>query len=224
MEYTELLDLVNNDFDIKIRNNSRALSMVDHENPVCITEKEFNFITDFIIKHNLKTGYECATAFGVSALAAGLGFKKTGGKLVTMDAYIEEQYNDAAQYNDKKQTYENADGYRLAYFLLNYYEVPVAPKVGWSPDNVEQVIKEEFGDNKIEYAFIDALHNDDAFVKDINAIKPFLAEKFVLFVHDVWCFSEYAKQFFFDTFGEMWTEVFPRGMDNYGLSYISNLE
>jgi len=70
------------------------IKMVNHLYPYSIKEREFNFLRDLIAHNNLKNGFECATAFGISSLALGLGFKETGGKCVTMDAYIEEKCED----------------------------------------------------------------------------------------------------------------------------------
>ena len=59
--------------------------MENHIFPLSIRYDEFEFLKNLIIKYNLKSGFELATAFGVSTVALGIGFIKTGGKLVTMD-------------------------------------------------------------------------------------------------------------------------------------------
>ena len=58
----------------------KSLKMRDHFHPWSITPGEFEYLRDFITAHNLRIGYECATAFGVSALAAAFGFRQTGGQ------------------------------------------------------------------------------------------------------------------------------------------------
>ena len=191
----------------------KGLRMVKHNNPVSIAEPEFRYIHDFIVEHKLKTGYEVATAFGISMLAAGLAFKETGGRLVTMDAYIEEQYNDCCAYRSKTdyKLYLEADGYKSARYLIEHYELRgvVELSVGYSPQNTENAVKTVFGsEGKIDYAFVDALHYEDAVIADINAIKPFLSDKFVLFLHDVHCFSTGAvEQHLKQLFGKSWTVV-----------------
>ena len=71
------------------------------------------------VEHNLQRGYECATAFGISSCAIGLGFKQTGGKIVTMDAYIEEKCQNPGAYKDFERTvYEQSDGYKSVKYLI----------------------------------------------------------------------------------------------------------
>ncbi len=62
--------------------------------PVSLSETEFNYLSQFIVEHNLTAGFDLATAFGISALAIGLGLKKTGGRLLSMDSYREEESQD----------------------------------------------------------------------------------------------------------------------------------
>lgn len=164
-----------------------SLKMVGHYHPWSLKPNEFFFIGDFIRKHKLQAGYEIATGFGISSLGAALGFKDTGGKLVTMDAYIEEANDNCAAYTDKRGTYEDADGFKSVSWLREHFNLQdvLFPRVGWSPDDAPTAIRSVFGDNpKLDYAFIDGLHTEDAVIKDTLSIKPFLADKFVVFYHD----------------------------------------
>jgi hypothetical protein len=164
-----------------------SLKMLGHYHPWSLKPNEFFFIGDFIRKHGLKAGYEIATGFGISSLGAALGFKDTGGKLVTMDAYIEEANDNCAAYTDKQGTYADSDGYKSVMWLREHYGLQdvLFPKVGWSPDDAPKSIISVFGEQgKIDYAFIDGLHTEDAVIKDTLSIKPFLADKFVVFYHD----------------------------------------
>jgi hypothetical protein len=77
-----------------------ALSMTNHQDPVSIKLSEFNYITDTIVQGNCKRGYEIATGFGISSLAAGFGLKQNGGKIVTIDSYVEEKYKRAGFYKE----------------------------------------------------------------------------------------------------------------------------
>lgn len=170
--------------------NYGSLRMASHDEPISIRLAEFQFITGLIQKFNLKSGYECATAFGVSAVAAGLGFKATGGSLVTMDAYIEEKHNACNDYaGASRQVYQDADGYRCAEKLLAHFELNhvVQLKCGWSPDDVDKVLTQP-----IDFAFIDAGHFDANLIADIKVINPLLISGAFVLIHDVHCFSKNA--------------------------------
>ncbi len=199
MKYSTLIDIINDKSDVKVRPNDKGIGMIDHKNPVSITEAEFNFIQNIIITHNLTRGYECATAFGISALAAGLGFKETNGQLVTMDAYIEELYNDCSSYFNMEGTFQDSDGYKLANFLIKEYQVPVVAEIGWSPDDVTKVINRHYNGQKLDYVFIDAMHNDNAFIKDVKSVLPHLLDEFIFLGHDLHCFAEKTAQWLSDT-------------------------
>lgn len=196
--YHRLIDL-SQDKEIKyeVHGMGHSLKMVNHPNPVSITHAEFHFIKDFIIRNNLKTGYEVATAFGISALAAGLGFKETGGKLVTMDAYIEEQYNKDLGYIGKQETYQDSDGYKSTKTLLKEFDLEsvVYPTVGWSPIDTKSNISQIFdlSTQKLDFVFIDAGHWNEALLLDVDSIRDLVDEKFVVFIHDWHVFSEDCK-------------------------------
>lgn len=99
MEYKKITEL--NDGPVHYELLSRGnIKMREHPYPYSILQEEFNFLTNIVIENDLKRGYECATAFGISSLAIGLGFKQTGGKCVTMDAYIEEKCQNPGTYMD----------------------------------------------------------------------------------------------------------------------------
>lgn len=182
-----------------------ALRMGNHHHPVSIKQCEARYIYNFIKRHNLTAGYEVATAFGVSGLYAALAFKETGGLLVTMDCYIEEHFNEATAYTpaNRGDYSPSADGKKSALFLRDHFDVPMEIKVGWSPDDVPNVMEDysmwEYG---IDYVFIDAMHNDDAVIADFDAIAPRLnKDKFVLMIHDLHCFTSRAIDHIQSTLG-----------------------
>jgi predicted O-methyltransferase YrrM len=238
MEYLKIIldAALQENAEVKYAWENGSLKMIGHENPLSIRENEFKFIRNFIIEHNLRRGYEVATAFGVSAIAAGLGFKETGGHLVTMDAYIEEQYNNCAAYRNRKETYYDADGFKSTEFLRKYFELEdiIDLCVGWSPDDTVGMLDFYYpattiskGETRgLDYVFIDAMHYDEAVIADIESVRPFLADKFVLFLHDVHCFGYPVKNYLMDTFGQMWVTPESCKLEHkggYNLSYISNL-
>jgi hypothetical protein len=170
-----------------------GLKMVNHYHPWSITEVEFNIIRDRIIEKNYKLGFEVATAFGISALAAGLGFKETGGYLLTMDAYIEEQYNNCGAYAGKKETYYDADGWKSINYIVNKFDLAkaITPVVGWSPDDLYGYLQPLFDSGlRLDYAFIDGGHWQDQILKDAAEVKKYLGEHFSVFFHDGHAFSE----------------------------------
>jgi hypothetical protein len=231
MNYDKLIKDINTNFDIQIERRDRSLGMVNHFHPLSITQREFDYIQSFIIKHNLQVAFDMATAWGASALAAGLGMKETGGRVVSMDAYIEENYNHCGAYGLDKEIYENMDGYRLAHFLSDFYKTPAVFEVGWSPDDTEKNLSKHYNFKleKLDYVFIDAGHWPAAVIRDIEAIIPFLAEKYVIFLHDVFCFDQSVINFLQQKLGRSWIECFPRNEDqgqsgHYWLSQITNLE
>ena len=226
--YNDLVELTKNT-DCELVKNGKGMHMKYHPNPASIAQPEFHFLTKFVKDNNLKKGYEVATAFGISMLAAALGFKETGGKLVTMDAYIEEQFNSCCGYDEThKQTYKDSDGFKTASFLIEKFDLKnvVTTTVGFSPIDTAKVIQSVFGSDKLDYAFIDALHTEEAVIQDIEATIPFLADKFVLFLHDVHCFtSGKVEAYLKEKFGESWTVVTgcEHPGEGYNLSLINKL-
>jgi predicted O-methyltransferase YrrM len=169
---------------------SHSLRLNNHLFPWSLTEQEAKILYDSIIKFNLKSGFEIATAFGISSTFMGLALKKTNGKLVTMDAYIEESLNDETEtknytVNDEN-VFENADGYKMTQKLLEYFEIKefVTPKIGWSPKDTGKIIEEVYGFNKLDFAFIDGGHSAEQIQYDTEVIMNFLDGDCILFYHD----------------------------------------
>lgn len=185
--------------------------MANYKNPISITEAEFLFIRDFIKQNNLQAGYECATAFGVSALAAGLGFKETGGFLITMDCYVEELFKDCSRYRgsnyDQLMINKAPAGMKMCLDIKNRYDVPIKPVIGVSPRDIPP--------GQYDYVFIDAEHTTEAVKNDLMGIKPYLSEKYSVFIHDYHCF-EGLDLFIWEQFGEPVKKNFVEG-ENYNL-------
>lgn len=168
--------------------NKSNIKMVQHKYPYSIKQEEFEYLTNIIVDNNLQRGYECATAFGVSSSAIGLGFKQTGGKCVTMDAYIEEKLANPGAYRKfEREVYDASDGYKSVKYLIEKFELQdhLFPEIGWSPDDTETCIRKHF-DDKLDFVFIDAGHFPEQMIKDIDAFIPLLAEKYVIVFHDVY--------------------------------------
>lgn len=180
-----------------------ALRMSNHINPISIKYSEFIYIHDYIIDNNLKVGYEVATAFGISSLAAGLAFKDNEGKLLTVDAYIEEHYNAWDGYTDKKEYYIDSDGYKSVNKLIEHFSLEdvIYPKVGWSPDDIPTLLDNFLVNNELlDYMFIDAAHFDDNIIEDIEVLKPYMSNEFTIFIHDSHAFTDKLDKYLFDSF------------------------
>lgn len=186
--------------------NTNNIKMVQHPYPYSIKEAEFNFLTDLITKHNLQRGYECATAFGISSLAIGLGFKNTGGKCVTMDAYIEEKCKDPGKYEHfAREVYDQADGYKSVKYLIEQFGLQenLYPEIGWSPDDTETAVRKHITE-PLDFVFIDAGHFEHQMIKDIDAFIPLLGEKYVIAFHDVypWSYTDKVHEHLFNRLGK----------------------
>jgi len=182
------------------------IKMVQHPYPYSIKLKEFEFLKNLIAENNLQRGYECATAFGISSLAIGLGFKQSGGKCVTMDAYIEEKCKDPGAYaNFEREVYEKADGYKSVKYLIDKFELQdtLYPEIGWSPDDTITCVKKHITE-PLDFVFIDAGHFPEQMIKDFDAFLPLLGEKYILAFHDVypWSYSELVHDHIFSKIGK----------------------
>ena len=184
--------------------HSYNMNMIGHNFPVSIRQREFEFLKETIIKYNLKNGFELATAFGVSATALGLGFKQTGGKLITMDAYIEENLQDHRYDGANYQTYHEMNGWKSVNYLIEHFRLQkvVTPTVGWSPDDTGSVIAQHTTE-KIDFVFLDAGHFPEQVMKDLYALKPFLDKEYVIALHDYFetVYPDYLKEWLNKEFG-----------------------
>jgi predicted O-methyltransferase YrrM len=182
------------------------IKMVQHPYPYSIKLEEFNFLTNLIKDNNLQRGYECATAFGISSIAIGLGFKETGGKCVTMDAYIEEKCGDAGAYEKfEREVYEKADGFKSVKYLIEKYNLgnTLYPEIGWSPTDTESAVRKHINE-PLDFVFIDAGHFPEQMIKDFDAFLPLLGEKYVLAFHDVypWSYSDMVHDHIYKKIGK----------------------
>jgi len=205
--------------------------------PHSISEAEFNLMRDFIVDNNLKTGFDLATGTGVSAIAFGFGFKQTGGKLLSIDSYIEEatQYQDGIGFSGDidstlsgiraHQPYQNNLAIMSLFGLNN-----VTLEKGVSPHDCEHYI-EKHKLYPIDFVFFDCPKSAEDFHRDATYIKKYLnQDKYAIFWHDTHCFMDdfkkLSKEYFgiesrqitkFNCDGELREQEFP-------LSVITNIE
>lgn len=183
--------------------------------PWSIKKGEFDYMKDYIVQNNLKCGYEMATGCGISTLAIGLGFKETNGKLMTMDAYIEE----AQAYNDStpKTVFKESIAYKTIDYMLQTFDLEniVSQVAGWSPDDVSSKLTEVFDveKEKIDFVFIDACHTDKAVIQDFEAILPYVSSNCTFFFHDLeigyGCITNAFKNYLQTKFGHTYEIVVP---------------
>jgi hypothetical protein len=161
----------------------------------------------------------------VSTIALGLGFKKTKGHLVTMDAYIEESVGNCEDYRDlTKNICFDSIGYKSVNFLIEHFRLKkyVKAEIGWSPNDVVSCITKHTT-KKIDFVFIDAGHFPEQLIKDLKSIKPFLDDNYVIAIHDSFRYLitpevEEIIQILFN----IPLEIVVTGHDGYNLSIIDN--
>ena len=157
--------------------------------PWSLADIEGEILYDFIRAHQLRSGYEVATAFGYSAMYSGLALKAAGGQLNTIDAYIEEQYGSDVYVEPGQQvTRAEVDwsrqpfGLRYAQRMLEVCDLAGTVHLhrGLSPEDVPAII----GQSELDYVFVDGAHFGEQPTADIQAVINNLAPKYALFFHD----------------------------------------
>lgn len=210
----------------------RCLKMKGHDAPWSLRLSEFHVLRRYIINHSLRNGIEIATGFGISALAAGLAMKwselDTPGKLLTIDSYAEERTGTWNGYihDDHTEPIPHVgehDGFKCASWLIKEHglEDTVDLAIGWSPEDIPGLSQKR---GQYDYAFIDGGHFDHQLLQDLEAIKPFMGEKFAIFLHDTHGFTPETMGKVRDMFGiepKTFTEtIYPKG---FSLSIIDSL-
>lgn len=164
--------------------------------PYSLTDEEGLVLYDLVTRLGLRNGYEIATAFGYSSFYLGLAFKKNGGRLVSMDAYVEEARQDFV-YDEalaKRHAEEWGAGAKtdlpegLRFALAGAEELGLGEivryEVGFSPLDVPSVLRDE----RLDFAFIDGSHFGEAPCADVDAVMPYMnRERCLLVFHDTHC-------------------------------------
>ena len=164
----------------------KGLHMAHKPLPVSISEDEFNYLHDFVIAHRLTRGFDLATGLGISALAMGLGMKANRGRVYTMDSFLEEHKQEQPIGDFAQDLLLNgsdhlqSDGYRMADWFNGAFDVEILCWRGRSPDDIEQ----NFHGEKFDCVMLDCPKCDADLERDLNALKPHLADKYAMFIHD----------------------------------------
>lgn len=168
--------------------------------PYSITDEEGLILYDLVTRLGLKRGYEIATAFGYSSFYLGLAFKKNGGQLVSLDAYVEESqehfvYDEATAQRhaeihiaarDAGKTENLPDGLQFALAGASQLGLKetIRYEIGFSPMSVPSVLKDEM----LDFAFIDGGHFGEAPRADVDAVLPFMnSSRCIVVFHDTHC-------------------------------------
>lgn len=225
INWDDLISHVNANSEIKIQKSGnhpqhKGLCMVGKPVPVSINNDEFNFLKNFIIKHNLKYGFELATGFGISALAIALGFLKTGGLLWSVDSYEEEMIQRVIVNNCEK-SHKDSDGQFLAngmsfLFGANEHAEFVIAKF---PQECSSLIN---GNIIYDFVFFDGPKDDASFIEAFDIIRPCLSEKFAIFIHDTHTYLGTARKHVNNVLGLDFVNAIP-SQTLFPLMMISNL-
>jgi hypothetical protein len=155
--------------------------------PFSISEYEFNYIKNFIIKNDLKNGYELATGIGISTIAIGYALSKNNGKLITVDSYMEEEIQNQP-IDNTGLSFSNTGFWRNSMLFKSMGLENVIPYKRSSPE-CEDILDTEFN-NDIDFAFLDCPKDANDFVRDATILKNRInRDKFAIFVHDTHCFE-----------------------------------
>ncbi|MEO1616638.1 MAG: class I SAM-dependent methyltransferase [Planctomycetota bacterium] len=168
--------------------------------PYSLTFEEGMLIYFLIRECGLKEGYEIATAFGFSGSFIGKALHENGGRLLSVDAYIEEDQEDFLYSLDATRRHvasvrsliETEE--RSAWPLGLQWATKAAEtlgirdsidfRAGCSPDDVDELVQ----GRTFDFAFIDGGHFGEQPVKDFDSVLPFLdSERFLIVFHDTQC-------------------------------------
>jgi predicted O-methyltransferase YrrM len=155
---------------------------------------EEGLVLYYLIRENkLTNGYEIATAFGLSTIFLALGAERTGGRVVTLDCYIEESKESyiyspeeieehVSTLHERISAGYQPNGLEMARKLAALASVQdrIDFKVGTSPQNVAASLE----GRRIDFAFIDGGHFGDQPTLDFEAVQSSLGEKCAVFFHD----------------------------------------
>ncbi|MCG8651135.1 MAG: class I SAM-dependent methyltransferase, partial [Pirellulales bacterium] len=168
--------------------------------PYSITDEEGLMLYKVIVDNNLQSGFEIATAFGYSSFFLGMAFEATGGRLLSVDAYVEESeenylYSECAARHHADsirqaladgQKDRLPDGLRFARWGAQRLGIDsvVEYEVGFSPGDIGSLA----GQRRFDFAFIDGGHFGKQPTRDVEAIMPLLTrDRFVIAFHDTHC-------------------------------------
>ena len=172
----------------------------DKKFPYSLTFEEGMMLHFLVSESGLKKGYEIATAFGFSSFFLATAFQKTGGHLVSADAYIEEEIEDfiydleSAQKHVRQLNEAKANGLQdrlpvgLRFAMEGAELLGVADFVDYQIACSPQGVPDLIGGAAIDFAFIDGGHFGEQPILDVRSVVPHLSrERFLIVFHDTQC-------------------------------------
>ena len=214
-----------------------GIAFVDQNFPISINEAEYNFMQDLIIRHNLKNGFELSTGVGISTLGIGLGLQKTNGHLTTLDSYYEDLNQVSQNIPVMAYTPETIEliknksiSYNFVKKLLSAYSLNdnVSQLIGWSPIDSIEIAKKS---TPFDFIFLDCPKDDKEFERDIVSLRPFIADKYVICVHDTHCYTRKSYDLVKSLFKKNMNQIHAYFKDtphysirHFPLGIITNLE
>lgn len=172
----------------------------DRKFPYSLTFEEGMLMHFLVSENGLKSGYEIATAFGFSSFFLATAFEKTGGHLISVDAYIEEEKEDFIYDHESTQAHvkqltqlqldeQNEKLPRGLQFAMNGVATlgiqgHVDYRIGCSPEGVPDLLDGQ----QLDFAFIDGGHFGEQPVLDVQSVLPYLNhQRFLMMFHDTQC-------------------------------------
>ena len=195
--------------------------------PVSISELEFNVMHDIIIKNNCRSIYELSTGLGISTLALTLAARGTHGRVISFDSYAEEATQVQPMGTEHSlKGYQNSKCYRNAVGLVETFGVSSLVDLccGWSPtDTVPalQTFTQQYG--KLDFVFFDCPKDDADFQRDLSSVVPFLADKYIICIHDTHCYSAEANRTAIKLLGVPYHHILTKSQF-YPLAMLTNHE
>ena len=163
--------------------------------PISINEQEFNFFIRFIRENNLICGYELGTGFGISTLAIGIGMQYTKGIVYTLDSYVEGeyQYQPVGNMSDKITPVYPQD---MKFAIETIKRFGVRDYVVFLKGNSPEYTLNTFDSYqpKLDFIFLDCPKVAQDLSRDIHGFKPYLSDRYALFIHDTHDYPEEAKR------------------------------
>lgn len=212
-KFDNLVEDINNVSNIKVRvvnhagGNHIGIGLQSKPFPLSINESEYNFMHKVIVDNNLKNGFELSTGTGISTLSLGKAFAKTNGRMITLDSYYEDINQISSNIPVMNYTPETiadikskSPCYNLVKELLTHYNLlgQVEQHIGWSPTDSVKLLKSR---PLLDFVFLDCPKSDEEFERDITSLRPFIGEKYVIFVHDAFIYSKKSGDIVKSLFG-----------------------
>lgn len=163
----------------------RSRTLPGHAHPRSCTDEEGFVLYDTIAAAGLKSGLEVGTGFGYSTAYLGMALQRNGGRLLSMDGYVEEaldsdEYGPAelvqalAEVAERMERGEHPAGLSFAAEQLSALGLDevVSLSLGASPGSLREAL---FG-RLIDFALIDGGRLGDQPLEDFTAVLGFLEQ------------------------------------------------